>query len=280
MHRKVGRRLALGLATSVVALTGCEQHRSPAARGTPEYLHEALSGDGGAQSYLAGCYAEGGACVGLPPDPPLACAWRGVRLGSWSADLSLSDVSAFAAACAHGDETFRQRASIALIDLATRIYGRSVGAAPTMVSAAEAQRVLYPAIEVVRTRMNTELRALGRPERLPPFGRPSLDKEGRLEWSACAAGVCVEGVTPAFGGGVFAYRAVVKPTAAPSPASLAASLAAAGLEAPSDADLIRTHPNQAVEQGLVCWRSGEDAARAGVAFASASLAPCRSSEAY
>jgi hypothetical protein len=274
MNRNAARVLALSLATSAVALAGCEQHKASAARGAPEYLHEALSGDVGAQSYLAGCLAERSDCVGLPPDPPLACAWRGVRLASWSPDLSLSDVSAFATACANADETFRQRASIALSDLAARIYRRGVGGVAEMVSAAEAQHVLYPAIDTVRTRMNEDLGAIGRPERLPPFGRPTLDQQGRLEWSACDSGVCLEGVTPAFGGGVLAYRVVVRPTAVRAPASLAASLGAAGLEAPSAADLIRTRPDQSFENGPVCWRSGEDAARGGVAYAGASLGPC------
>jgi hypothetical protein len=120
------RTAGLALVLGVSVLAACsEEHKSTAIRNAPEYLHEALSGDVAAQASLADCFDKDSHCGA--PDPAMACAWRGVRLSSGSPELSLADVAAFETTCASNDQSTQQRASIALADYVTRIYGRAAG---------------------------------------------------------------------------------------------------------------------------------------------------------
>jgi hypothetical protein len=268
-----GARWAVLLVLCGSALAGCEEHHAAATRGEPEYLHQALSGDAQAQDVVAGCYAKAEGCLGIPPDPPLGCAWRGVRLASHSPELSLADTDAFAAACATRDATSHQRSMIAFTDLAARIYRRKFAELPELPLAEEP--TLYPSIEMVRSRANLQLLQAHRAERLPPFGPPVTSNDGKtLDWSSCSQAICLQGVSPSFGGGVLSYRVAVGSSAGDPGrlVSLAATLAAAGLQSPSSADEMAGAPLRAIEQGPVCWTAGRDAH--GGAFAEASRYPC------
>jgi Ca2+-transporting ATPase len=212
---------------AILALAACEEHPKKMVRGAPEFMHDALTGDVVAQGRLAACLAASSGCVDTPPDPAMACAWRGVQLASQSPTLALSDVAAYRAACALGDESARQRAAIAQDNFTRRVYGRP---APDMPAAVATSGLLYPSIETVRQRVNAQL-GLTSNARVPAFGAPQkMPKEGRLSWRACSASVCLEGLTPRFGGGLLSYR--VEVTGAVGPARLlAAKLATGGLEA-------------------------------------------------
>jgi hypothetical protein len=247
---------------------GCEAHKSPAIAQAPEIQHEALIGAPGAQARLAGCYEAGAACLGVAPDPAMACAWRGVRLASHAPDLSLADSARYASACADSDETVRQRAAIAEIDLVTRIYGREASERASRVTLADTQTVLYPSIETVRTRANLALAGAGDGRRLPAFttSRPAAD--GAVVWSSCVDRLCLDGASPGWGGGLVRYRVTV--AGAPG---LAARLAGAGLDSPSVTDALKGPAPAELVQGPVCWRSGLDAGRG--AYVEASRAPCR-----
>jgi len=261
-------------AVLVLGLLGCEEHRSPAIRGAPEHLHKALSGDILQQAYLAAC-ADKGADCGVPADPPMACAWRGVRLASRSPTLSLSDSQAFVASCADADEVFRQRASIALTDLSQRVFGRRLGGLDQTIAALDPHEALYPSIDAVRDRINLALAQAGNGERLPSFApaRPSATEEP-LAWSSCGPTICLEGFTPTFGGGVISYRVTVKSqNVSPSQTdALAAKLAAAGLEAPSAADALSAAASAQITLGPVCWIKGHG--NPALSYAGAARAPC------
>lgn len=265
-------RILLCAAAGAATLGGCEEHRSPAIKGAPEILHQALSGDADAQASLATCYAASGTCFGVAPDPPMACAWRGVRLASWRPDLSLADSERFRADCASPEQTFGQRASIALSDWTARIYRRQIGDVAQMSAALAKEEVLYPAIETARTRINRELARTGAGEQLAPFGEPKPSADAsRLNWSACGKAVCLEGMTPSFGGGIIAYRVTVRSATARASA-LAASLAAAALEAPSAADLVQRSATPSFAVGPVCWLRGQGEPAG--AYVGAQRAPC------
>lgn len=266
---------AMAIAAGLLGLTGCEEHSSKAIRAAPEHLHAALSGDIDQQAVLAGCYAKTGGCLGIPPDPAIACAWRGVRLASEDPGLSLADTEAFTAACEAPEESFHQRASIALIDLGARIYNRRLGDVGEMAARTDPRAVLYPSIDQVRERVNQALSQGGESERLPRFAarRPGRG-DGAVNWSSCAATICLEGLTPSFGGGVIGYRVTVRPSAA-SPArgaGLAGKLAAAALEAPAAADALAAAPARQLALGPVCWVKG--LGEGGLIYAGALRAPC------
>ncbi len=223
-----------GMVVSVVValLAGCVEHRQPAIQQAPEYLHEALAGDVGAQAALASCLGEKQGCVGSAQDAAMACAWRGVRLASQSPDLSLADDDAYVTTCMGGDRTSRQRASIAQEDFTLRIYRRHAPA--TMMEPADAPERLYPSIETVRSRVNLTLGRHHMPS-LPRFGapKPIQADPARISWTSCAGGVCLEGVAPAFGGGLLSYKVAVNgsPPSIQNDA-LAIQLVGDGLEAP------------------------------------------------
>ncbi|MGA0603131.1 hypothetical protein ACO2Q3_20660 [Caulobacter sp. KR2-114] len=244
-------------------------------RGAPEHLHDALSGDIIQQGYLARCLDKDAPCAGYAADPPMACAWRGVRLASHSPTLSLSDSEAFVSACAAPDEVFRQRASIALMDLSDRVFGRKVGALDQMTATAESRDLLYPSIDAVRTRVNSALAQEDKGERLPPFAPAGPgDADQPVAWSSCGPTVCLEGFTPAFGGGLISFRVSVKSqTASPSQTdALAAKLAAAALEAPSAAAALSAAAPTQITAGPVCWSKGRGPS--GLSYAGAARAPC------
>jgi len=268
-----GRLLLLAIGGFVLA--ACEEHRAPAARGAPEYLHPALSGDISAQRVLADCYEKAEGCIGIPSDPAMACAWRGVRLASESPELALSDSTAFATACTSRDPTASQRASIAFADLTVRIYRRDLPDLQRLVTVTAAQPELNPSIDQIRSRVNAELGRSGRRESLPPFHAARLLDDTILTWSSCSGAVCLEGVTPSFGGGVTSYRVTVRPSVgdAVAPGKLAASLAAAGLEWPAVGDHLAQDPPGWRQEGPVCWRISQG--EAGAVTADAVLPPCR-----
>lgn len=256
MSRWILSRVCVAVGAAL-ALGACEEHSASTVKGSPEYLHEALSGDLAAEAQLAACFDAGGGCPDISPNPAMACAWRGVRLASRAANLSLADEEAYARACANPAASFRQTARIAQDDLTRRVYQRAAPAfeaAPR--SAAEAR--LYPSIEMVRQRINAALIGLHAPQ-LPGFGPPQLAQGGeRLSWRTCAAGLCLEGVTPNFGGGVYSYKVTVPAANAAGPApAVAAQLATAGLEAPGAAHDLLAAPASASERRLaaadVCW---------------------------
>jgi hypothetical protein len=260
--------LVLGLASLTVA--ACEEHPKRVVQGAPEYLHEALTGDIRAQARLADCLVAGGDCIDTPSDPPMACAWRGVRLASRSPTLSLADADAYRVACASSDQTFRQRAAFAQENFTRRLYRRpspAAGVSPPQTG------LLYPSAEAVRQRINAELKAASQPA-LPPFGpAQAVPNQARLTWKSCSPAVCLEGVSPDFGGGLFSYRVVVTgPQERARP--LAARLATAALELDAFADLLASSPEQprGVMAGSACWVIGR--ARADAVFAGASLGPC------
>ena len=262
--------------TLLLGLSGCnEEHKSSAIHGAPEHLHAALSGDIVQQSVLADCYGREGECAGYSADPAMACAWRGVRLASRSPTLSLSDSQAFITACAAPDEVFRQRASIALMDLSDRVFGRKLGALDQVTAALDSHDVLYPSIDAVRERVNTALAQNGKSERLPKFApaRPG-EADQPVAWSSCGPTICLEGFTPAFGGGVISYRVSVKSeTTSPSQVdALASRLAAAGLEAPTAADALAATASMQTTLGPVCWTKGHG--DTGLSYAGAARAPC------
>ena len=260
---------------AATALAGCEEHQQSAIHHAPEYLHEALAGDASAQMALAACLSALEGCAGHPRDSAMACAWRGVRLAAQSPDLSLSDQDAYVAACAGGDQTFRQRANVAQEDFTRRIYGRH---APTWpLDSAKSDR-LYPSIETVRWRVNLALSRSHLPP-LPRFSAPQQlpNDRGRITWTSCAGAVCLVGVAPAFGGGLFSYKIAVN--AAPGgvrPIALAPQLAGAGMEAPGiGEDLHRAAGGagfQGMQAGGICWSEG--AAANGGYVASVSPTPC------
>lgn len=270
----LGRSLKRGLALLLLGgsiLAACEKHPQHAVQGSPEYLHDALTGDVAAQAAVADCYDRGG-CPAVPPDGALACAWRGVRAVSHSPALTLSDSTALAAACAPSDPTFRQRSAVAFADLAARVYGRPPSPLSQVLQHASSPSVLYPSIEAVRTKVDAELGALHRSEHLPPFGAPTLSGDGQtLAWSSCAGAVCLEGVTPSLGGGVVSYTLRVNRSAGTSAPQLAASLAAAALDARGIGEALSRPGPPSRELGGVCWRTASDASSASV---KTMLAPC------
>ncbi len=264
---------AMAMSVGVMLLAGCEEHRQPAIQHAPEYLHEALAGDVGAQAALASCLEEKQGCVGSAQDAAMACAWRGVRLASQSPDLSLADDDAFVTTCMGGDRTSRQRASIAQEDFTLRIYRRH--APVSMMEPDDGPERLYPSIDIVRGRVNL---ALGRRQLplLPRFGapKPVQTDPTRITWSSCAGGVCLEGVAPAFGGGLLGYRIAV--TASPASIqkdALAIQLVGDGLEAPGIAENLQNAPASAgsrrMAAGGVCWTSGPSPTGAVVAAVTA-----------
>jgi hypothetical protein len=257
-----------------LAAAACEDHAKSVARGSPEYLHEALTGNVRAQKMLADCLASQTGCIGEPQDPAMACAWRSVRLESRIPTLSLEDTQSFIAGCASNDETFRQRAALGREEYTRRIYGRAPRAEST--PAPGTLRLLYPSIESVRERVNKSLAGSGAP-RLPAFGSPltSADRQ-KLVWRSCAQEVCLDGETPAFGGGVFAFRISVGSGGNRARAK-AALLAGAALDAPSvTAGLVSSASAAALDRmtvGQVCWTAGSDIVK-GAAWAAAALGPC------
>jgi hypothetical protein len=265
---------AMALLLGSIILAACnEEHKSTAIRKAPEYLHDALSGDVTAQASLAACFDKGGICV---PDPAMACAWRGVRLSSRSPELSLADVTAFEVACASTDPSTKQRALIALADYASRIYGRQAGERAQLPAGLTEQPILYPSINMVRENINRALTLAGRSERLPQFlkSKPTEDRAVQA-WSTCAAALCLEGLTPAFGGGVISYRVTLQPGTAvrSGDAALAIRSAAAGLETPSAGDWMLESATPLVIQGPVCWMKGQE--KSGTVYAMATPSPCR-----
>jgi hypothetical protein len=268
-----------GMAFAVLALgaslVGCEEHHAVSVRGAPEYLHAALSGDIAAQEWLAACYASPNGCVGAP-DPALACAWRGVRLASQSPRLSLADETAYAQSCADQDETFQQRAELARIDFTTRVYGARAAESANLAGAKDQGNRLYPSLETVRARVAAALTHEDGHLPLPAFAAPRQSADRRVNaWTACQAAVCLEGVTPAYGGGVIGYRVVVQ-TKAMDPLRaqrLAARLAAAGLDAPSLADRLGPDAANTTTTGPVCWSKASTPS--GAVVLTASRAPCR-----
>ncbi len=265
--------IALLLSSFIVAAC-TEEHKSAAIRKAPEYLHEALSGDVAAQVSLAACFDKDSICGS--PDPAMACAWRGVRLSSGNPELSLADVAAFRTACASTDQSTQQRALIALTDYVSRIYGQAAGERAQLTADRADRPVLYLSINMVRENINRALILAGRGERLPQFvkSKPMADTAIQA-WSTCATALCLEGLTPSFGGGVISYRVTLPagPTAKPNPATLVIRLAAAGLETPSAADWLVASATRSVVQGPVCWTKGQD--RSGASFAMAAPSPCR-----
>ncbi|QUD89652.1 hypothetical protein [Phenylobacterium montanum] len=266
---------AVAMAAATMGLAACEEHQSAAVKGAPEHLHGALSGDIEQQAVLAACYETKDQCPGIEADPALACAWRGVRLASASPDLKLVDSEAFTVACAEQQEDFRQRASIGLIDLALRVYGRRLDGLDQMVAAADPKAALYPSIEQVRERINAGLAQAGDSQRLPKFSPRKPGRDEPIFWSTCGETVCLEGFTPAFGGGVLSYRVTVKtaPASVALRASRASALAAAGLEAPAAADALGSAQASQLTLGPVCWTKAQT--KDGAAVAGASRAPCR-----
>jgi len=267
------RNLARAFVVGCLALTGaaCEDHPRDIARGAPEYLHDALTGDVRAEKKLAECLASHAGCVGEPEDPAMACAWRGVRLESHTPSLSLADTQAYVAGCASNDETFRQRAALGQEEFTRRVYGR----APSPEAALPALRLLYPSIDGVRERVNQSLSESGS-KQLPAFGAPAVSTDQRrLTWRSCADAVCLEGETPAYGGGVFAYRISVAP-GEPQARAKAALLAGAGLDARTvTSSLVSNVASAALDKisvGPVCWTAGSDTK--GGAWTGAALGPC------
>ena len=262
-------------ALAAFALVGCEQHPPSIAKDAPAHLHVALTGDIADQAFVADCYAANAGCLGQKPDPPLGCAWRGVRLASRSPDLSLLDTDAFRTACAGLDDTGRQRAAIALDDLSRRIYGRPGMPLPAIAEAAPAG-VLYPSMAKVYGRVNRELDR-EHAARLGPLNGTQADgPNGATRWAACSPAICLRGQSPAYGGGLTYYRVEAKagaPSGLNSARSLAGRLAGAGLEAPNTAGvLIANGAAKAVTTTTVCWTAGGDAR--GGAFVQAAAAPC------
>lgn len=259
-----------------VALSACEEHKSAAISAAPELQHAALSGKTSAQAWLAGCYAAAGRCVGVAPDPALACAWSSVRLLSGAADLALADNEANTALCdlPHGSD--RQRAAIVASDLAERVYGRGDEAATLPSRTAGEGEVLYPAPETIRTRINAALAQVNGPERLPAFSSAESVRPGyAVRWSSCAEPVCLRVEAPSTGGGVRGYTVAVRVAGAgeADAARLAGRLAAAGLDAPALAATLGEGHDREFVRGPVCWRAGKgDAA---TMQAGASRAPCR-----
>jgi hypothetical protein len=237
-----------------LALGACEAHHAPATRGAPEYLHDALSGDLAAQADLADCY-EKASCLGYQGDRAMACAWRGVRLASASPTLTLADSTRFAATCAVNDPSLHQRASIAYADLTSRVFRRDPPQLDQAIADAGSRPVLYPSIEAVRTQLNAELGRMRQRPRLPVFApaRPGADGT-TLEWSSCASGVCLSGVTPAYGGGVLRYQVTIQAAVweGSGPDRLAASLAAAGLQWPSLVQRLTQGDHTPAQLGPAC----------------------------
>ncbi len=268
-------RHPFGLGTALVAMlfmTACEEHPKKSVQGAPEYLHEALSGNTTAQAQLADCLAAPTGCFGTPPDAALSCAWRGVRLASETPDLSLGDAEAYKRACMGKDESFRQRAAIAQDNFTRRIYDRP---APDSSTAPPTSGLLYPSMETVRLRINAA-RGAGAAARLPPFGRPRpLSEQGRISWKTCSPSVCLEGSSPRFGGGLYAYRVMVSGPQGDAQVQ-AAHLAAAGLEADaiagSLASLAQSALPGAMPAGPICWAAGQTPE--GSAFVAAAPGPC------
>ncbi|MFI4974768.1 MAG: hypothetical protein ACHP84_09545 [Caulobacterales bacterium] len=271
------RRCFVGLLTMALVLAACEEHPKKAAQGAPEYLHQALTGDFASEGQIAACFAATEGCFGVPPDPAMACAWRGVRLAARSPELSLADDALFRTACAPTDETFRQRAQIAQDSLTRRIYNRAPPPFAAETASAMGPR-LYPSMEILRRRVNIAL-ARAHESPLPAFGAPqTTPNEHRLSWRTCTARACLEGLTPDYGGGVFRYAVTVKgaPKQAPDRAA-AAQLAAAGLEADAVADsLVRTSAGRGETAQLyaasTCWRLG--VSPEGAPVASVEPGPC------
>jgi hypothetical protein len=263
-------------ALMTLALGACEQHKAPAVSSAPSIQHDALSGKAASQAWLASCYAAGGRCVGIAPDPPMACAWSAVRLLSRSPDLGLADSEAYEAACNLLRESDRQRAAIAAADFGDRIYGQGAEARLAAGKALAETPVLYPSLESIRGKVNLALAQVRRAERLPAFAAPAPGKaeDSVITWSSCADPVCLQADTPAFGGGVIRYRITVRiaGTGEPQAALLAGRLAAAGLDASSlGATLGDGQPHEFV-QGPACWRAGKD--DPAVRYAGAGRAPC------
>jgi hypothetical protein len=269
------RTAGLALVLGVSVLAACsEEHKSTAIRNAPEYLHDALSGDVAAQASLADCFDKDSHCNA--PDPAMACAWRGVRLSSGSPELSLADVAAFRTACASTDQSTRQRASITLADYVSRIYGRPAGERAQLPAELADRPILYPSINTVRENINRALVLARRSEQLPQFLRSKPTADSTIQaWSSCAADLCLEGLTPTFGGGVISYRVTFKSGAAAKPdaATLVIRLGVAGLESPSAGDWLLASATPSVVQGPVCWTKGRD--RSGVVYSLATPSPCR-----
>jgi len=268
------RLRALIVGCLAITAAACEDHAKTVARGAPEYLHEALTGNVRAQKMLADCLASNTGCTGEPNDPAMACAWRGVRLESHIPTLSLEDTKAYVVGCASNDETFRQRAALGQEEYTRRVYGRAPSSAAAPGRAA--LRLLYPSIESVRVRVNESLSGSGA-KRLPAFGAPAVSADQRrLTWRSCAEEVCLEGETPAFGGGVFTYRINVASGGSRARAK-AAVLAGAGLDAPSvTSGLVSSAAAAALDRmsvGAVCWTASSDIIK-GAAWAAATLGPC------
>jgi hypothetical protein len=268
-NRHDARAIVFGCLALTVA--ACEDHPRSIARGAPEYLHDALTGNVRAQKQLADCLASHTGCIGAPEDPAMACAWRGVRLESRVPSLSLADTQAYLAGCASNDETFRQRAALGQEEFTRRVYGR----APSPEAAQPVVRLLYPSIDGVRDRVNLSLSQSGA-KQLPAFGAPAVSTDQRrLTWRSCAEAVCLDGETPAYGGGVFAYRVSVAP-GEPQARAKAAMLAGAGLDARTvTSSLVSNVAGAALDKisvGPVCWTAGFDTK--GGAWAGAALGPC------
>lgn len=261
---------------SVLALAGCEQHKAPAVSSAPAVQHDALSGNTASQAWLASCYAAGGRCIGVAPDPAMACAWSAVRLLSRSPDLALADSEAYEAACDLPRESDRQRAAIAAADFGDRIYGQGADARLAAGKALAETPVLYPSVEAVRGKVNLALAHARRAERLPAFAAPAPGRPGDtvVTWSSCADPICLQADTPAFGGGVIRYRVTVRiaGTGEPQAAGLAGRLAAAGLDAGSIGDTLGDGQPHEFVQGPACWRAGKD--DPALMYAGAARAPC------
>ena len=132
-------------------------------------------------------------------------------------------------------------------------------------------------MEIVRVRMNGAL-ARAHAASLPAFGAPQArpDKARRL-WKTCSPSVCLEGVGPGWGGGLYSYRATVLSAVEPGhDRELAAALAGAGLEATGiTADLLPPEmfaPPRSVAAAGVCWSAGLTETRQ--PFAGATPEPC------
>ncbi|MBS0410975.1 MAG: hypothetical protein JSR86_13745 [Proteobacteria bacterium] len=277
---RIGTGLMLSPALAALlslAVAACEQHKAPAVSSAPSIQHDALSGKASSQAWLASCYAAGGRCIGITPDPAMACAWSAVRLLSRSPDLSLADSEAYEAACNLPRESERQRAAIAAADFGDRIYGQGADARLAAGKALAETPVLYPSVEAVRTRINLALAHARRAERLPIFAAapPAKAGDSAVAWSSCADPICLQADTPAFGGGVIRYRVTVRiaGTGEAAAATLAGRLAAEGLEASSLGELLGDGQQHEFGQGPACWRAGKDAA--GIMYAGAARGPCQ-----
>jgi hypothetical protein len=251
-------------------------------RPRPTLEERAAGEDIDARRELAHCYGEFLGCPSqsVQRDPVKACVWRTVILASQSPDVSLADTDAYESDCGLLDETSAQKGAAAVQEAVHTAYNRDVTLPLSPVYSSTDHHTLYSSAEGLRLAVNDALALMKSRSPLPSYGRPTKEHSpdgDELRWKTCAADICLQAISPVYGGGVRLFRVEVQGGRQEASVAAASLLATSAIGQPSLAPRLAALPvfvgrGDYTRIGTACWGVARTAS--GAYIAGALAPPC------